>query len=207
MELDKKVIKIIEKIISNQNKKISNWKPTSKFEPLRVMDSIDDKGEVGEMLLYEILKNKFNVNWEKAKTIDDWDIEIEGIRIEVKLATMGKSSKTFQHEKFFKGRNYDAVIFLDFCPELCYITYGKKSNIVWQNIHQRSNEIVDRKTGKSKKIKIDEYKFDISLKNLENNDISGKKGKKLENSITQKINTEKDLINFTKKIVKDYKNI
>jgi len=204
MNIENLILKRVQEINSSKELKKTNWSSNSKYEPLRTMNSIDDKGEVGEMFLYQSLKERYNVIWEKSQTENDEDIIIEGIKFEVKLATLGNISNNFQHEKFFKGRNYDAILFLDFSPDKLHLTYGKKSDIVWENLHQRSNEIIDDSTGLPKKVKTEEYKFDISLNMIENNDISGTKGKKLSHSITKEIITDSDLFIFIDEVVKDY---
>jgi len=187
-DISKKVLFCIEKITNTQKKKKQNWVSTSKFNILKTMSSIDDKGEVGEMLLYEVLKSKFKAEWEKAKTSreKDWDIVVEGIKIEVKTATMGNSSIVFQHEKFFRNRDYDAVVFLDFTPDDLYITFAKKSDIIWERLHKRKvNDILTT-----------EYKFDFSLKNIKENKIN-----KLVKHKTKLIKTEKDLLDFFEEII------
>lgn len=192
--ISQKVLDCINEIAKNQQNKKQNWKSTSTFNPLRIMNSIDDKGEVGEMLLYEVLKDKFNVKWEKSKTsLDkDWDIIIEGIKIEVKTATMGNTSIVFQHEKFFKNRTYDAIIFLDFTPEDLYITFAKESDIIWDKLHHR----------KVNSVLTTEHKFDFSLKNI----IEGKIDK-LKKYKIKLIKTESDLITFFEEIIKEINGI
>ncbi|MBU4308818.1 MAG: hypothetical protein KJ566_03410 [Nanoarchaeota archaeon] len=188
--ISRKVLYCINEITKTQQKKKLNWNPTSLYEPLRTLSSIDDKGEVGEMLLYEILKPHFNVKWEKAKTSreKDWDIVVNGIKIEVKTATMGNTGITFQHEKFFKNRNYDAVVFLDFTPDELYITFSKKYDILWDKLHHR----------KVNGILTTEHKFDFSLKNIKENKIN-----KFTKHKTKLIKTEGDLITFFEDIIKN----
>lgn len=193
-KISEKVLYCIDTIVSTQNSREHNWNSDSTYEPLRIMNSIDDKGEVGEMLLYEVLKDHFKVNWEKAVTSrelheKDWDIIIQGITIEVKTATMGNTSKTFQHEKFFKNRNYDAVVFLDFTPDEFYITFAKKTDIIWDRLHKR----------KVNGVLTSEYKFDFSLKNLKEKNIN-----KLENYEIKLIKTEGDLVSFFTEITSNW---
>jgi hypothetical protein len=193
-DISKKVLFCIEEITKSQKKKKQNWTPTSKFNALKTMSSIDDKGEVGEMLLYEILKGKFKTEWEKAKTSreKDWDIIVEGMKIEVKTATMGNSSIVFQHEKFFRNRDYDVVVFLDFTPDDLYITFAKKSDIIWERLHKRKvNDILTT-----------EYKFDFSLKNIKEKRID-----KFAKHKTKLIKTERDLLDLFEEIVKEIKNV
>jgi hypothetical protein len=190
--ISEKIFYCIDTITKTQHQKELNWKSNSRYEPLRTLSSIDDKGEVGEMLLNEILKNHFNVKWEKAVTsLDkDWDIVINDIKIEVKTATMGNTAKTFQHEKFFKNREYDAILFLDFTPDNLYLTYAKKSDILWDKLHKRKvNDVLTS-----------EFKFDFSLKNIKENKID-----KLKKHKTRLIETEEDLITFFKEVIEEFK--
>lgn len=192
-DISKMVLYCINTIIQNQQKKKLNWNPTSIYEPLRTMSSIDDKGDVGEMLLNEVLKNKFKVVWDKAKTSKekDWDITVENIKIEVKTATMGNSTTTFQHEKFFKNRKYDVIAFLDFTPDKLYVTLAKKSDIIWEKLHKRN---VDG-------VLTTEHKFDFSLKNIKEGKIDKLKGYKI-----KLIKTEDDLIVLFEEFIKEIKS-
>lgn len=192
-DISKTVLCCINIIIQNQQKKKLNWSTNSTYEPLRTMSSIDDKGDVGEMLLNEVLKNKFDVVWEKAITRKekDWDILVDGIKIEVKTATMGNSSIMFQHEKFFKNRKYDVIAFLDFAPDELYVTLAKKSDIIWEKLHKRTVDGVPTT----------EYKFDFSLKNIKEMKID-----KLKRYKIKLIKTEDDLMDLFQEFIRDIWN-
>ncbi len=160
MEIEKIIFEIIENLIKNRDHQKDNWSNQSRFLPLKNLNN-DETGEVGELLLYDIFnRNGYRVEYEKAITSDDkdWDIIIDNIKIEVKTATIGRVAKTFQHEKFFKNRNYDAFIFLDFTPNELWATIGSKKDIVWKNLTKRM----------VRGIFTSEYKFDLSLKMLQN---------------------------------------
>ncbi|MFH1968342.1 MAG: hypothetical protein ABIJ84_03075 [bacterium] len=190
MEIEKIIIQIVEDLIKNRDHKRDNWNAQSKFLPIKNLNN-DETGEVGELLLYNIFsRNGYKVEHEKAITSDDkdWDIIIDDIKIEVKTATIGRVAKTFQHEKFFKNRNYDAFVFLDFTPNELWVTIGLKKDIIWKNLTKRM----------VRGIFTSEYKFDLSLKMLQDG-----KNKKMKRCYSSVINNEEDLINLFKKF-RDY---
>ncbi len=193
-ETIKQVIKELAEQKKIQNKdKIDNWFGDSKYLLVREMSN-DDTGDIGELLLEKIFKrNNYKVDYGRSETDEekDWDILINGKTIEVKTATIGKTSNTFQHEKFFKNRRYDIVAFIDITANEIYCTMGLKKNIVWKNLHQRK---VNNKT-------TNEFKFDFSLKNLRDGKIVGKGGViKLKNAVVSKIEKDKDLLEVFDKV-------
>ena len=186
MSIDKIIKDLVKELFINRKNKKNNWSLGGKYIEIKEMNN-DDTGEVGESLLDKVFSKKYKVFYEKAKTSDDkdWDIIIDKITIEVKTSTIGASSDTFQHEKFFPSRVYDAFIFLDFMPNDLYMTIAKKEDIVWENLTKR---LVNN--GKEK-IFTGEYKFDLSLKVL-------KEGKtpKLKRMFVKKIEKEKDMLDL-----------
>ncbi|TSC95221.1 MAG: hypothetical protein CEN87_233 [Parcubacteria group bacterium Licking1014_1] len=193
MEIEKIVSKIISDLIKNRDHQKDNWNEHSKYLLIKNLNN-DETGEVGELLLQDIFtRNGHKVEYEKAVTSEDkdWDIIIDDIKIEVKTATIGRTAKTFQHEKFFKNRNYDAFIFFDFTPNELYVTIGRKKDIVWKKLTKRMVNGVFTS----------EYKFDLSLKMIEEG-----KTKKIKDCCVSLINDEEDLLDlfdkFKKKLVK-----
>lgn len=192
MEIEKIISKIIENIVKNRDHKKDNWNSQSKFLSVKNLNN-DETGEVGELLLYDIFsKNGYAIEYKKAKTSEDkdWDIVIDGVKIEVKTATIGRVAKTFQHEKFFKNRNYDAFIFLDFTPDKLYMTIAAKKDIVWKNLTKR----------KVNGFFTSEYKFDLSLKMIQES-----KNKKIAKCYSSLISEEQDLINLFNKFKDNFK--
>lgn len=193
MEIEEIISKIIENLLKNRDHKKDNWNIKSKFLAIKNLNN-DETGEVGELFLQDIFsRNGYNVEYEKAVTSNDkdWDIIIDNIKIEVKTATMGRVAKTFQHEKFFKNRKYDAFIFLDFTPNELYMTIAAKKDIVWKNLTKR------RVNG----FFTSEYKFDLSLKMIQE-----RKTKKIKKLYSSVINSEKDIINLFENFKKDFIN-
>lgn len=192
MEIEKIISKIIGDLVKNRDHKKDNWNAKSRFLSVKNLNN-DETGEVGELLLQEIFsKNGHKVEYEKAITSEnkDWDIIIDDIKIEVKTATIGRVSKTFQHEKFFKNRNYDAFIFLDFTPNELWATIAAKKDIVWKNLTKRM----------VRGIFTSEYKFDLSLKMVKDG-----KTKKIIKCYSSLIGNEGDLIDLFNKFKKDFK--
>ena len=178
----------IERIISSFDTK-GVWSENSKFLGIRMLSN-DLTGDIGEILLRDIFKEcGYNVDFERGKTSDDkdWDIIINGKTIEVKTATMGHKARTFQHEKFFRNRNYDIIWFIDFAPDDIYMLIANNSDIVWDSLHAR----------KVNGILTNEYKFDISL-NQYKKLISGEMGEfnKLRNFSVKHIKDEQDVVDM-----------
>ncbi len=193
-ETIKSIIQELRNIKKQTNsKKKDNWKPNSKYAEIKNMSN-DDTGEIGEMLLNYVFKNhEYNVIYEKSQTsLDkDWDIEINGYKIEVKTATIGNNANTFQHEKLYKQKTYDILILIDITSDKIYCTMGYKKNIKWENLHQRT--INGEKT--------DEHKLDLSLTSYKNS-IAGTRGKeKVLPVFMAEIEEENDLVNLFEKLI------
>lgn len=121
--------------------------------------SIDQRGQVGEELTAKILKKKgcrviYNPN--KASREKDWDIISNDCKIEIKLATIGKNGKMFQHEHLERNRKFDALMLIDVTPDKIYLSCYDFDELDWKKMHRRSNNGL--------------YKFDISLKKLTEDD-------------------------------------
>jgi hypothetical protein len=190
-----KIEEIIEIIVSslsrNRDGKKNNWSSGGKYVNIKILNN-DDTGEVGELLLNDIFtKYKYKVEYEKAITHSDkyWDIVIDGIKIEVKTATIGSSTDTFQHEKFFQNREYDAFMFLDFTPNDLYVVLARKEDINWDELTKRMvNGIFTS-----------EYKFDLSLLALKRGETP-----KLKDCFISRVETEKDMTDLFDKFNNKY---
>ena len=183
--------KVIEKLNSLKENKKNNWEVNSPYLRIKEMPN-DDTGDVGELMFEKVFTEKgYDVKFDRSKTDDekDWDIEVNNKTIEVKTATIGKSTDNFQHEKFFKNKNYDIIAFVDITATEVYLTMGLKENIVWENLHERADTP-------------GEHKFDISLKNLKTKNISGRAGFKLKNAVVSKLTHDEDIIKVFEKVVK-----
>ena len=122
--------------------------------------SIDERGQVGEELCAEILKiNGCKVEYDPNQTNEEkgWDLISDGIKIEVKLATIGKATPSFQHESLQPQRDFNGIIFIDVAPNNIYLTCLAKKEIEWKKLHHRKNSGV--------------YKMDWNIKKVEKNKI------------------------------------
>jgi len=191
MKIEEIIKTIVSSLADNRKEKRNNWAAGGKYISIKILNN-DDTGEVGELLVSEIFKrNGYKVEYEKAITHSDkyWDIVIDNIRIEIKTATIGASADTFQHEKFFQNREYDAFIFLDFTPNDLYVVIGRKKDINWDNLTKRMvNGIFTS-----------EYKFDLSLPVLK----SGKTSK-IKECFIIKVENEKDFTDLFDKFKNKY---
>jgi len=184
MDIDKRIKKIIDSFDQR-----GNWDDDSRFLDIRLLSN-DLTGDIGEILLRDIFtEHGYKVIFERGKTSDDkdWDIVIDDKTIEVKTATMGNKQNTFQHEKFFRNRNYDLVWFIDFAPDDMYMLIAQRLDIMWNNLHPR----------KVNGILTNEYKLDISLaqyKKLIGGDMNALK--KLRNISVGCVKTEQDVIDM-----------
>lgn len=128
-----------------------------KFAKIRHLQA-DNRGAVGEVFVVALL-TAIGKKVKHTKRTDpqnkQWDIVADGIRLEVKLATIGASSTTFQHEHLEKERQYDGIIFVDVAPNDIYITCVAKRDIDWSKLHRRRHGI--------------EYKWTFSLSKIKGN--------------------------------------
>ena len=142
--------------VYNRNPPIIDWQ-NSIYERIKDL-SIDQRGQAGEDLVEHILKiNNCEVVYNPNRTDreKDWDIISNDIHIEVKLATLGKDGKMFQHENLERSRRFDALMIIDVAPNDLYLTCFDYDELNWKQFHRRTSGI---------------YKYDISLKWLVEND-------------------------------------
>ena len=52
----------------------------------------------------------------------DWDIIVNDIPIEIKMATIGKDGRNFQHERLVKSAKFEALILIDIAPHDIYVS-------------------------------------------------------------------------------------
>lgn len=158
MQISDIILAKIHEVIDRKPKAKFNWH-NSLYEKIQFI-SLDDKGDVGEEITYDILKEKgCKVKYEKGVTGETkgWDIESNGIKIEVKLATITVGSGGFQHENLEAQRDFDAILFIDVAPNEIFLTAVKKKDIIWRKLHRRINGV---------------YKCDFTIEHIKNNDIS-----------------------------------
>lgn len=134
--------------------KVNNYLWTDENNWIIKKLSIDDIWQVWEEMIYESLKNIFNVEYDANITNKDkwYDIIINWVKIEIKTATIS-NTWVFQHENLEIDRDFDAIIFLDITPDKIFLTMSWKKDIVWNNLTQRKNWV---------------YKCDIHLNKIYN---------------------------------------
>jgi hypothetical protein len=156
----------ISGIILDKIKEILNRKPKAKFdwhgslyEKIQFI-SLDDKGDVGEEITRDILTH-FGCKVEFAKGVTEetkgWDVKSNGIKIEVKLATITIGSGGFQHENLEAQRDFDAILFIDVAPNEIFLTAVRKKDILWRKLYRRINGV---------------YKCDFTINNIRDNNIT-----------------------------------
>jgi hypothetical protein len=174
-------------IILAKIQEIAGKKPKPKFDWLNSLYGkiqfipLDDKGDVGEEITYDILKSKgCEVEYAKGFTeaTKGWDVKSNGIKIEVKLATITIGSGGFQHENLEAQRDYDAILFIDVAPNEVFLTAVKKKDIIWKDLHRRVNGV---------------YKCDFTIKNIKDCKIA-----KFSAYKTGLIETDEDFYNIYK---------
>ncbi len=112
---------------------------------------IDARGKLGVALIEEILKDLGRTVFRnETDNLKDWNLSCDGIKYEIKTATLGKKGSKFQHESIYKTRDYDGLIFVDIAPSAIYISIYAKADIQWDKIHLRKDS--------------DFYKWDTNIK-------------------------------------------
>jgi hypothetical protein len=177
----------ISKIIIDKIKNIQERKPPQKFdwsnslyEDMKFL-TIDERGQLGEEITTEILKNyNCDVQYDASKTelTKGWDLIVDNLKIEVKLATITIGSGGFQHENLHSQRDFDGVLFIDIAPSEVYLTAVRKNDILWRKLHRRPNG---------------DFKCDFTINHIQNNSIP-----KFQKYKTGLINSDQDFFNTYK---------
>ena len=127
---------------------------------------IDSRGEVGENFLPQALKqtgHTVQIDRQANPQEKCWDIKVnEKIMIEIKTATQGKKTKTFQHERIMVERPWHALALLDIAPEDIYLTLAPKNTIPVR----KKNNIWTVNEKKVHMRRSGEIKWDFSLKDV-----------------------------------------
>lgn len=135
----------------NQNTK---WKSHSKYVRIRHLQ-IDKRGSFGERLLRDIFSKERNIAlMYKDGDQGDWDIQINGIRIEVKTSSLDVNGK-FQNEHIKNTHLCDYICFIGVAPDNIYMRLEKISDIDFNTLHNRG----ERGTGAG-------YKWDLKANDM-----------------------------------------
>lgn len=132
---------------------------SSPFYSMRTLQ-IDQRGAVGERICVAILREcGYEVDYEADVTRHhkDYDLLCQGMRIEVKTATRGVKSGTFQHENILRNAHWDGIILLDIAPNNIYVACRLNSEVpwgerdpLWGRCHRRKDSVF--------------YKWDLTVK-------------------------------------------
>ena len=155
----------ISEIILEKIKEIKKRKPPQMFEwndslyeDVQFL-TIDERGQLGEEIAVEILKDfKCKIEYDSSVTevVKGWDFISNGLKIEVKLATITIGTGQFQHENLHPQRDFDGILFIDVAPNEIYLTSVSKKDILWKKLHRRENGV---------------YKCDFTIKHIKENSI------------------------------------
>ena len=131
----------------------------------------DTRGELGEEFVERLLVS-LGYTVERSNVTDrtkkHWDLRVNGVALEIKTATVGKSGRSFQHENIEKDRDYDGIVLLDIAPDAIYLTAASKKDLpfnspndLWtkspKQMHRRAHGI--------------QYKWDLSIKDVADREI------------------------------------
>ena len=111
----------------------------SDFNAIRGLQA-DIRGAVGEDFLADMLRalgKKVEHSADTDAENKHWDMTADGITLEVKFASMGSKTPSFQHESIESKRNYDGLVIVDVAPDGIYITCLAKRDIPWDKLHNR----------------------------------------------------------------------
>ena len=177
----------ISNIILKKIKEIKRRKPPQKFdwndslyEDIQFL-TIDERGQLGEEITVEILKSfrcKIAYDASITEAVKGWDFISNGLKIEVKFATITIGTGLFQHENLHPQRDFDGILFIDVSPNEIYLTAVCKKDIIWKELHRRPNG---------------DYKCDFSIKHIKD-----KKILKFEKHKTGLVNSAKDFFSIYK---------
>lgn len=112
--------------------------------------SPDTKGDLGENFIVWLLCENGRAaecNAGTDPTEKHWDIDVKSdeVTLEVKTATLGYSTPSFQHENLEQNRKCDGLVFLDIAPDTIYITCMCKHTFDWKGAHHRRHGIQFKK--------------------------------------------------------------
>ena len=144
--------KRLEKMMKDRH----GWED-GKFNIFRTLP-IDNKGDIGEDFIVWLLEQtgrKAICTRRTDPTMKHWDIKVEddNITLEVKTATLGYNSLTFQHEGFEPNRNCDGIVLLDIAPDNIYISCICKWTMQWKKTHHRRTGIQHKHDTKLRELK------------------------------------------------------
>ena len=193
----------IKDIVQHKTQDILKRKPPQKFdwndsyyEDTQYL-GIDERGQLGEEITADILI-KFGCQVEYDSSVTEstkgYDLISNGVKIEVKLATITIGTGMFQHENLHPQRDFHAILFIDIAPNNCFLTAVKKQDIIWTN-RDKSNSITVNEPRPLHRREDGRYKCDFTIKHIQSNTIPRFKDYK-----TGEIKTSQDFFDIYKHI-------
>ena len=187
----------IAEVLQHSKKYKYDWNEST-YEDTQWL-SIDSRGNLGEKIVASILRGSgYEVEGDDGKTDAErgYDLIANGVKLEIKLATITRSSGGFQHENLHPQRSFDAILFIDIAPDQIFLTAVKKKDVIW------SLKGADKKTEPGKKPKKalhrrsnGDYKCDFTIKHIQAKDIP-----KFRYFETDEIKTTEDFLNIYKHV-------
>jgi hypothetical protein len=191
----KSVLKKVDDILSRKKTQKFVWND-SIFEDIKTYLSIDERGQLGEEIIYDICKgnSRLNVIYDSSVTDAEkgYDIIINDKKIEIKTATITSNSGMFQHEHLEAQRDYDFILFLDIAPNEVFLTLVKKEDVVWKI---KKGDANNNKTAIHRRPNGD-YKCDFNINHIKTNNIP-----KFRNFSTGEIKSKKDIVDILLKLI------
>lgn len=147
----------------------------ARFEEMIDLE-IDARGNVGELFVSRLLQDRGDSVVQNAQTnpLDkQWDIKVTRgateITAEIKTATMGKKTQTFQHENLPRNRECDILALIDVAPDAVYGTIALPSELPWDDKESQWTA-----TPKKMTLRKDShaYKWTLTLRDVQDREIT-----------------------------------
>lgn len=122
--------------IESEVNQSTQWKSDSKYIAIRHLQ-IDKRGSFGERLLRDVFAKERNISLVyKDGDQGDWDIQINGIKVEVKTSSLDVNKK-FQNEHIKQTDLCDYICFTGVAPNSIYMRLEKIDEIDFTKLHNR----------------------------------------------------------------------
>ena len=147
----------------------------ARFEEMMDLE-IDARGNVGELFVSRLLQDRDYSVVHNARTNPQdkqWDIKATlgeiSITAEIKTATMGKRTQTFQHENLPRNRECDILALIDIAPDAVYGTIALPSELPWDAKESRWTA-----TPKKMTLRKDShaYKWTLTIRDVQDREIT-----------------------------------
>lgn len=159
-----------KKYIEDKESEIDPWE-NSPFKFITKLTN-DARGSWGEHFLANMLEKMYgcDVLWDDAKNINQndgtYDLLVNGKRLEVKTAYIGKNN-SWQHEGILCSKDeYDLLVLVDIdysCVHITFIT----SKYIFEWAPQQVQDPIFGKKFTLRKKEEDKYKFDFSRRSID----------------------------------------